>query len=115
MNTLPEVLAVMRGETAVTIELRVDPELAFFAGHFPGKPILPGVVQVDWALRLAQAEGLQAGEFQGIDLLKFNALIRPGDRLRLVLERDARDGFSFAYWRGDERCSSGRVRGGTAR
>ena len=37
----------------VTAELDVDPELALFAGHFPGHPVLPGVIIME---ALAQAE-----------------------------------------------------------
>ena len=36
----------------VTAELDVDPELALFAGHFPGHPVLPGVIIME---ALAQA------------------------------------------------------------
>ena len=41
----------------VTAELDVDPELALFAGHFPGHPVLPGVIIME---ALAQARVLSA-------------------------------------------------------
>ena len=49
----------------VTAELDVDPELALFAGHFPGHPVLPGVIIME---ALAQAGGvalLSMPEFKG--------------------------------------------------
>jgi 3-hydroxymyristoyl/3-hydroxydecanoyl-(acyl carrier protein) dehydratase len=39
-------------ETAATVQLALPGDHTAFAGHFPGRPVLPGVVQVDWAVRL---------------------------------------------------------------
>jgi len=65
----------------------------FFPGHFPGKPIMPGVLIVE---ALAQTGGILAFKsfpglkgdvrFVGIDNARFRKPVTPGDRLRLVLE-----------------------------
>jgi 3-hydroxymyristoyl/3-hydroxydecanoyl-(acyl carrier protein) dehydratase len=39
---------------SATYRLRVPPTLEHFRGHFPGFPILPGVVQLDWAVRFGR-------------------------------------------------------------
>ncbi|MGQ0661911.1 3-hydroxyacyl-ACP dehydratase FabZ [Sphingosinicella sp.] len=67
----------------------------FFAGHFPGRPIMPGVLIVE---ALAQAAGVLAVEslglsgsgklvyFMAIDGAKFRAPVEPGVLLRLEVE-----------------------------
>lgn len=68
----------------------VDPEAAFFAGHFPGNPILPGVIIVEALAQVgalaALAEPDSAGKlalFAGIDSVRFRRVVRPGDELIL--------------------------------
>lgn len=65
----------------------------FFPGHFPGKPIMPGVLIIE---ALAQTGGILAFKsfpdirgdvrFIGIDNARFRRPVTPGDQLKLVLE-----------------------------
>lgn len=62
----------------------------FFAGHFPGRPVMPGVLIVEV---LAQTAGVLMGEasglipmFMGIDKARFRRPVKPGDQLRLEVE-----------------------------
>lgn len=113
MTLLPDVLAIERSDfdpDCVVVHMRVPRKLRFFEGHFPGLPVLPGVVQIHWAVRLA-------GELLGqhclgsrIDQLKFLAIVRPEDELALTLRLDRKAGLlSFAYARATRACSSGRI------
>ena len=98
------------------LQLLVPLDLAHFTGHFPQTPVLPGVVQVDWAQQLARQliEELPA-RFCGMEVLKFQQLVRPGDRLQLSLRFDAERGkLYFAYRNGEAACSSGRILLGAA-
>lgn len=93
------------------LELQVPLDLAHFSGHFPQTPVLPGVVQVDWAQQLArQLIAALPPRFAGMEVLKFQQLVRPGDRLQLSLRFDAARGkLYFAFRNGEAACSSGRI------
>ena len=91
----------------------VSRHLPVFRGHFPGVPIVPGVMQVGWAVELARTYGLVSGYCTGIVTAKFRRLMLPGMDIDANLERDSRTGqlqFSFRC-RGDV-VSTGRLQFG---
>ena len=107
---LPEVLSQTEGDGQWTLTLGIPPDLAFFSGHFPKTPVLPGVVQVDWALNLGQQLLVLPPRFAGMEVLKFQQLVRPGDQLELTLRFDPeRSKLHFAYRNANAACSSGRI------
>jgi len=62
----------------------------FFQGHFPGLPVLPGVIQIEalaqtMAVYVARQPGFgdRIGLFAGIDEVRFKRVVVPGDTLRL--------------------------------
>lgn len=75
---------------SVVAELDVDPELPLFAGHFPGHPVLPGVILME---ALAQAASIcvlvqdgkegSLGYLVGIDKAKFRRTVLPGETVTL--------------------------------
>jgi len=106
----PEVLEQVEVEGEWSLQLAVPPDLAFFSGHFPQTPVLPGVVQVDWALSLGQRLMNLPNKFAGMEVLKFQQLVRPGDEVQLHLRFDpVRSKLYFAYRNETATCSSGRI------
>jgi UDP-3-O-[3-hydroxymyristoyl] N-acetylglucosamine deacetylase/3-hydroxyacyl-[acyl-carrier-protein] dehydratase len=80
--------AIEPGQT-ITAYKNVSFNDNFFQGHFPGNPIMPGVLQVE---AMAQASGIMAlyGDedaqgktmlFMGVNKVKFRGQVRPGDKL----------------------------------
>ncbi|WP_047536542.1 acyl-CoA synthetase family protein [Pseudomonas sp. 11/12A] len=106
----PQVLEQIETEGEWSLQLAVPPDLAYFSGHFPRAPVLPGVVQVEWALKLGQQLMNLPEKFAGMEVLKFQQLVRPGDEVQLHLRFDpARSKLYFAYRNETATCSSGRI------
>lgn len=116
----PEILAVVPGDQQVRVALKVPPDLSWFEGHFPGCPLLPGVIQLTWAIRFGRrylgiaGDTEEIGEsllsFQRLSNLKFMRFILPGSEVALLLEYDAkRRELSFEYRQSDAVCAAGTI------
>ncbi len=90
---------VVRGESAVGIK-NVSINEPYFQGHFPGAPVMPGVLMIE---AMAQTAGILVIEtlgremegklvyFMSIEGARFRRPVRPGDRMRIhVQKRHAR-------------------------
>jgi len=106
----PEVLQQVETDGEWSLQLAIPPDLAYFSGHFPQTPVLPGVVQVDWALSLGQQLMKLPTRFAGMEVLKFQQLVRPGDEIQLHLRFDpVRSKLYFTFRNDAATCSSGRI------
>ncbi|NBA94000.1 AMP-binding protein [Pseudomonas sp. R5(2019)] len=107
----PEVLEHSTVNDEQRWTLYVPQDLAVFSGHFARTPVLPGVVQVDWAIRLGCEHLAPGARFTGMEVLKFQNLVRPGDTLELNLRFDPARGKLYFSYRNDAgaACSSGRI------
>ncbi|MBV8951205.1 MAG: 3-hydroxyacyl-ACP dehydratase FabZ [Actinobacteria bacterium] len=99
---------------------RVTGDEPFLAGHFPGNPVFPGVLQLE---ALAQTGAIAVlsdvrytGKlplFGGVESVRFRRLVRPGDELVLTVELErlsARGGWGHGRATvDDERCCEGRL------
>jgi 3-hydroxyacyl-[acyl-carrier-protein] dehydratase len=89
---LTEIVDLDPGRTA-TGRWRLTGEEDFFAGHFPGRPTLPGVLMVESLAQLGACAVLADDRFRnklplfgGIDGARFRRQVGPGDTLDLEVE-----------------------------
>lgn len=87
-----KIIEMEPGKKAVGIK-NVTINEPFFQGHFPGNPIMPGVLQIEALAQVGAVSVLAMEEnkgklavFAGIDNLKFKKQVVPGDTLRLEVE-----------------------------
>jgi 3-hydroxyacyl-[acyl-carrier-protein] dehydratase len=104
---IDEVTAVENGTAARGVKTFRGDE-AFFAGHFPGDPIVPGVLLVE---ALAQTAGIAAAEGGGarfllsaVRVMKFPRAVRPGEHIELFAAQTAMMGGLLSF---DVKASAG--------
>lgn len=106
----PVVRELARSDTGVTLELTVPEDLLYFDGHFDGAPILPGVVQLDWAVGFGRHYFALPALFRDVAALKFQQVITPGAVVTLELQHDAiKHSVQFRYISGAGPHASGRI------
>jgi len=85
-----------------------------FPGHFPGRPIVPGVVLLDQAILFAEKLlGMQAGCWQ-VGNAKFLSPVGPAETLIFSLQATPRGAIAFTVKSGDRDVASGSLTPPTA-
>jgi 3-hydroxymyristoyl/3-hydroxydecanoyl-(acyl carrier protein) dehydratase len=100
--------SVVDGEEARLVA-RIPDELAYFVGHFDNLAIVPGVVQIQWAVHYARVCLGIEGRFSSMEAIKFKEFMRPGQTLELRLNRAGADRLKFVFCSQDTEYSSGRI------
>jgi acyl-coenzyme A synthetase/AMP-(fatty) acid ligase len=94
----------------VLLEITAPANLLYFDGHFDVAPILPGVVQVDWAVHYGRQYFTLPTGFKGINALKFQQVIQPEVPVQLELIHDtAKSSLNFRYMSAAGQHASGRI------
>lgn len=95
---IDEVEEYVPGESAIAYK-HVDENEYYFKGHFPGNPIMPGVLIVESLAQTGAVAILSMKEnqgknalFGGIDKLRFKKTVVPGDTLKLEVKIIKRKG-----------------------
>ena len=89
-------LEVIPGESAIGLK-NVTANEPFFQGHFPGRPVMPGVLIIEAMAQTAavivvaalgsSAEG-KLVYFMSIETARFRKPVEPGDQLRLICRKE---------------------------
>ena len=96
--TIPATIAAARigepqtnGDGSTTLEFRFNADDPVFAGHFPGRPILPGVFQLEVVRVAAELVLNCALVVREIRKAKFQRPVLPGETVRLALKLSEKD------------------------
>jgi len=104
------VLSVTPQQDVVKLRLHVPANSQWFSGHFPEQPLLPGVVQTNWAIEFGRRYLSLPPVFRYLSNMKFMRFILPDTTLELRLQwHPTKSEMSFEYRDGDAVVSSGRV------
>lgn len=106
---MPRILSGFGGDDRFSLLLEVSSELSWFEGHFPGQPVLPGIIQLHWANVIATALFELDGLPHHIKRLKFSNVIVPPRIVELVLERPAANEVQFRIHGAGLQNSQGRL------
>lgn len=112
----PDILSHNVADNQLALELMINPELDAFAGHFDQFPIIPGVVQISWALHFFSSflsgspESSETRQVIAIKTLKFQHVITPNSRVKLDLSfDDNKQMLTFRFYNSQHQYSSGKI------
>lgn len=88
-------------------EIRFSAGEPFFKGHFPGRPVTPGVMLIDRAVAAAEKLLGRKLALKGMRKVKFSNPVLPGESVRLELVQRAEDEVSYVYSKESARVASG--------
>ena len=84
-----------------------DPDAPYFQGHFPGFPILAGVVQLGTAHHFAEYLLKRRITLKTVKKVKFTGVVVPGEIVHLTLVVKADGDVAYTYQKKGAVCASG--------
>jgi 3-hydroxymyristoyl/3-hydroxydecanoyl-(acyl carrier protein) dehydratase len=103
----PRVLSVVSEPSLTRIAFAVPDDLCWFGGHFPDKPILPGIVQLHWAVLACRVLYGLSGSPKEIKRLKFRRMVEPPAEIELAVTRLSSREAQFSFSSQGQRNSEG--------
>ena len=85
----------------------INPDHPALAGHFPGDPVVPGVVILSELVQATEAWLDWSGSPVSVASIKFMRLLRPSEAFTLRLERLSENRVSFVILRSEDRVAAG--------
>lgn len=85
----------------------ISPDHPALVGHFPGNPVVPGVVILSELVQATEAWLDWSGDPVSVTSIKFMRLLRPSEAFTLHLERLSENSVSFAILRSQDRIAAG--------
>ena len=79
----------------------------FFKGHYPGRPVTPGVMLIDKAVRAAEHMLGRKVAVKSIRKVKFSAPVLPEETVLLKLDRRAEGESAYSFSRDGTQCACG--------
>ena len=105
--TEPFVLEAHRCANGWEADLVFDPDAVYFQGHFPGFPLLPGVVQLGVAHHFAERLLGREIVLKTVKKMKFSSVVRPTEVVHLSLTLAAEGAVAYSYRKHETVCASG--------
>jgi len=105
----PRVLSVSEEGSVNRVALEVSADLCWFRGHFPQRPVLPGIVQLHWAVLVCRhLYGFETSPHE-VKRLKFKKVVIPPRTLELVVSKERQLEVLFSFSSLGDVNSEGRI------
>jgi 3-hydroxymyristoyl/3-hydroxydecanoyl-(acyl carrier protein) dehydratase len=78
-------------------DVHIDAASPWFRGHFPGRPVLPGIAQMGMVFDLIQQDFNQPVRLTAVSRVRFKQLILPDDRIRIEVTPKANKTGMYAF------------------
>ena len=107
---LPDVISYFETPKGARVELDISAQLSAFKGHFDSISIVPGVVQIQWAIAFANLylDKITAQDIKSLDKLKFQNVILADSKVTLNLELETTH-LMFSFVSEQLKHSSGKI------
>lgn len=103
----PIICRLDKNDSGADLDVFFAAESAYFNGHFPMAKILPGAVQLHFAVEFAKKFLKETGALKRVKRLKFSSIIRPCETVSISIKKQNGSSCAFSYSKNGAPCSSG--------